>query len=44
LRRDAVSIDVRQFDLYEFRDEKVVRAALGFRSREEALGAVERRE
>jgi len=35
----GISIDVHQFDLYEFRDGKVVRAILGFRSKNEALEA-----
>jgi hypothetical protein len=30
---------VHQFDLYEFREGEVVRAILGFRSRNEALEA-----
>jgi hypothetical protein len=34
-----MSIDVHQFDLYEFRKEKIVRVILGFRSREDALEA-----
>src|SRR4051812_39504841 len=38
-RTSGISIDVRQFDLYEFREGKVVRAVLGFRSREGALEA-----
>ena len=35
----GISIDVRQFDLYQFRDQKVIRATLGLRSRQEALDA-----
>src|SRR3954468_24382932 len=35
----GISIDVRQFDLYELRGGRVVRAILGFRSRSEALEA-----
>ncbi|SRR6266545_3821541 len=35
----GISIDVRQFDLYEFREGRVVRAILGFRSKNEALDA-----
>jgi ketosteroid isomerase-like protein len=35
----GISIDIRQFDLYEFRDGKVVAATLGFRSKREALEA-----
>jgi ketosteroid isomerase-like protein len=38
-KASGISIDVRQFDLYEFRDGKVVRAILGFRSRNDALEA-----
>ena len=37
----GISIDVRQFDLYEFRDGKVVAATLGFKSKREALEATE---
>src|SRR3954451_17159034 len=36
-KASGISIDVRQFDLYEFEDGKVVRATLGLRSRQEAL-------
>jgi ketosteroid isomerase-like protein len=36
----GISIDARQFDTYEFRDGKVVRATLGYRSKAEALEAV----
>ena len=43
-KASGISIDVRQFDLYEFRDGKVVRAILGFRSRNEALEAAGLRE
>ena len=35
----GISIDVHQFDLYEFRDGRVVRAFLGFRSKNDALEA-----
>jgi ketosteroid isomerase-like protein len=38
-KTSGISIDVHQFDLYEFREGKVVRAVLGFRSRNEALEA-----
>jgi len=36
-RESGISIDVRQFDLYEFRDGKVVAVMLGFKTRQEAL-------
>jgi hypothetical protein len=35
----GISIDTHQFDLYTLRDGKVVRAILGFRSKQEALEA-----
>ncbi len=38
-KTSGISIDVHQFDLYEFRDGSVVRAVLGFRSKNEALEA-----
>ena len=38
-KTSGISIDVHQFDLYEFRDGRVVRAVLGFRSKNEALKA-----
>ena len=38
-KTSGISIDVHQFDLYEFRDGRVIRAVLGFRSRNEALEA-----
>jgi ketosteroid isomerase-like protein len=38
-KTSGISIDVHQFDLYEFREGRVVRAVLGFRSKEEALKA-----
>ena len=38
-KASGISIDVRQFDLYEFREGRVIRAILGFRSRNEALEA-----
>ena len=36
-KTSGISIDVHQFDLYEFRDGRVIRAVLGFRSKNEAL-------
>jgi|SRR5215208_1103604 len=36
-KASGMSIDVRQFDVYEFRDGKVVRATLGLKSKAEAL-------
>jgi ketosteroid isomerase-like protein len=36
-KASGMSIDVRQFDIYEFRDGKVVRATLGLKSKAEAL-------
>jgi ketosteroid isomerase-like protein len=36
-KASGISIDVHQFDLYEFREGKVVRAVLGFRSKNDAL-------
>ena len=38
-KTSGISIDAPQFDLYEFRDGLVVRAVLGFKSRNEALEA-----
>jgi ketosteroid isomerase-like protein len=38
-KTSGISIDVHQFDLYEFREGKVVRAVLGFRSKNDALEA-----
>ena len=38
-KASGISVDVHQFDLYEFRDGRVVRAVLGFRTRNEALEA-----
>jgi ketosteroid isomerase-like protein len=38
-KTSGISIDVHQFDLYEFREGRVVRAVLGFRSKEDALEA-----
>ena len=43
-KTSGISIDVHQFDLYEFRDGRVVRAVLGFRSKNEALEAAGLRE
>jgi ketosteroid isomerase-like protein len=43
-KASGISIDVHQFDLYEFRDGSVVRAVLGFRSKGEALEAAGLRE
>jgi ketosteroid isomerase-like protein len=43
-KTSGISIDVHQFDLYEFREGRVVRAVLGFRSKNEALEAAGRRE
>jgi ketosteroid isomerase-like protein len=40
-KASGISIDVHQFDLYEFREGLVVRAVLGFRSKNEALEAAE---
>jgi ketosteroid isomerase-like protein len=33
----GISVDSHQFDVYEFSDGKIVRAILGYRSRDEAL-------
>ena len=38
-KTSGVSIDVHQFDAYEFRDGTITRVSLGFRSRAEALKA-----
>ncbi len=38
-KTSGISIDVRQFDFYEFREGRVVRAVLGFRSKNDALEA-----
>jgi ketosteroid isomerase-like protein len=43
-RESGVSIDLRQFGLYEFRDGKVTRAILGFESKQAALEAAGRGE
>jgi ketosteroid isomerase-like protein len=39
-KRSGMSIDVRQFDLYELRDGKVVGITLGLKSKAEALEAL----
>jgi ketosteroid isomerase-like protein len=36
-KASGISIDVHQFDLYTLREGKVVRATIGFRSKQEAL-------
>jgi hypothetical protein len=38
-KASGMSIGVRQFDLYEFRDAQVVRATLGLKSKAAALEA-----
>jgi ketosteroid isomerase-like protein len=38
-KTSGISIDVHQFDLYEFREGRVIRAVLGFRSKTDALEA-----
>ena len=38
-RASGMSIDVRQFDVYEFRGGLIVRATLGLKSKADALGA-----
>ena len=38
-KASGMSIDVRQFDVYEFRGGQIVRATLGFKSKDEALKA-----
>ena len=38
-RASGMSIDVRQFDVYEFRDGLIVRATLGLKSKDEAIEA-----
>ena len=40
-RASRVPTDIRQFDVYQFRDHKVIRATLGCRSQEEARKAAE---
>jgi ketosteroid isomerase-like protein len=39
-KASGISIDVHQFDVYEFRDAKIVRVTLGYSSKAEALEAV----
>jgi ketosteroid isomerase-like protein len=36
-KSSGISIDVHQFDVYEFRDGRIVRATLGHKSKDEAL-------
>jgi ketosteroid isomerase-like protein len=36
-KASGMSIDVRQFDVYEFRDGQIVRATLGLKSKDAAL-------
>ena len=43
-KASGMSIDVRQFDVYELRDGQIVRATLGLKSKEEALEAAGLRE
>ena len=43
-KTSGISIDVHQFDLYEFREGRIVRAVLGFRSKDGALEAAGLRE
>jgi ketosteroid isomerase-like protein len=38
-KTSGISIDVHQFDLYDFREGRIIRAVLGFRSKGEALEA-----
>jgi ketosteroid isomerase-like protein len=38
-KASGISIDVHQFDLYEFREGTIIRAILGFRSKKDALEA-----
>jgi ketosteroid isomerase-like protein len=38
-KASGISIDVHQFDLYEFREGRAVRAVLGMRSKKDALEA-----
>jgi ketosteroid isomerase-like protein len=38
-KASGISIDVRQFDLYEFHDGKGVRTTLGYKTKDEALEA-----
>ena len=39
-KASGMSIDVRQFDVFEFRDGKIVRVTLGLKSKHEALDNV----
>ena len=39
-RAPGIRLDVHQFDVYELRDEQIVRATLGYKSKAEALEAV----
>jgi ketosteroid isomerase-like protein len=43
-KASGMSIDVRQFDAYEFRDGQIVRVTLGLKSKDEALAAAGLRE
>jgi ketosteroid isomerase-like protein len=43
-KASGMSIDVRQFDLYEFQGGKIIRATLGLESKAEAVDAVGLRE
>jgi ketosteroid isomerase-like protein len=43
-KTSGISIDVHQFDLYEFREGTIIRAILGFRSKKDALEAAGLRE
>ena|SRR5437867_12850993 len=36
-KTSGISVDVHQFDVYEFRDGKIVRASLGHKSKDEAF-------
>jgi ketosteroid isomerase-like protein len=36
-KTSGISVDVHQFDVYRFRDGKIVRATLGLKSKDEAL-------
>jgi ketosteroid isomerase-like protein len=38
-KASGMSIDVRQFDVFEFREGQIVRATLGLKSKEQALEA-----
>jgi ketosteroid isomerase-like protein len=38
-KASGISIDVHQFDLYQFSEGRIVRAVLGFRSKDDALEA-----